>query len=629
MAIPSWVMWGSFVDGIGDVTPGIPTGTQAGDFMILYVETSDSSPSTPSGWTSAGSWLGGSGTTTTRLTAFYKFAGASETAPTVSGTNDHKNAIIHSFRGVTPGKFWFTGSNGGTGTTTTPSVNPVIPVEVPTFAAVAITNDIDISNTTQASGFINTSLVNYTSRSNNNRASGNGGGIAVSTGEISDANTLPIIAGHRGGADNFGPENILSTITQCAAAGYWTEFDVRESADGTPWLMHDFDVDRTTNGTGGIINLTDAYLNTLIADGTVNEGIPTLQETLVAIRDAHPSCKAILHYQPGTYSAATVQNLVNIVNATGMSNRIIYASWLDGHLQHFQTYAPTKVRLKFLLEDQDWYAGGFHTAVMPATQDLSVANVAAAKASGIDVWGSTAASTALYCAIWQSGCSVELVDGPVQYENWYNDPTKKPQSGYTYATFATAASYAYVTTIMASTVESADTGSGTDAGSIAAQLSRSDTATRTETQQTSATVSRTDAATVTDIGTLTIQVVSADSGAATQSQSFGISLISTDDGLYTDNYGLVGSQTRSDTISNTDYNSIDDGTGVKTPTGLSATALSGSEILLSWNAAQNATHYDIERNGVTVARITTTSYVDSGLARGTTYSYRVRAVKIT
>ncbi len=69
------------------------------------------------------------------------------------------------------------------------------------------------------------------------------------------------------------------------------------------------------------------------------------------------------------------------------------------------------------------------------------------------------------------------------------------------------------------------------------------------------------------------------------------------------------------------------------PTGLSASAISASEISLSWT--DNATGedgYKIERmqgggsfSQVTTTAVNTTSYTDSGLRDGTSYTYRVRA----
>ncbi len=71
-----------------------------------------------------------------------------------------------------------------------------------------------------------------------------------------------------------------------------------------------------------------------------------------------------------------------------------------------------------------------------------------------------------------------------------------------------------------------------------------------------------------------------------------------------------------------------DTTPPSTPTGLAATAISSSQINLSWTASTDnvaVTGYRVLRNGTQIATVTGTSYPDTGLAPSTTYTYTVRA----
>jgi chitodextrinase len=64
------------------------------------------------------------------------------------------------------------------------------------------------------------------------------------------------------------------------------------------------------------------------------------------------------------------------------------------------------------------------------------------------------------------------------------------------------------------------------------------------------------------------------------------------------------------------------------PTSLTATAVSSSQINLSWNASSDnvgVSGYDIYRGGALVASSATTSYSNTGLTGSTVYSYTVRA----
>ena len=72
-----------------------------------------------------------------------------------------------------------------------------------------------------------------------------------------------------------------------------------------------------------------------------------------------------------------------------------------------------------------------------------------------------------------------------------------------------------------------------------------------------------------------------------------------------------------------------DTTPPSVPTGLVATAVSSSQINLSWNASTDPNStvagYKIYRNGTQVGTTANTSYQDSGLSASTTYSYTVSA----
>ncbi|HUO50194.1 MAG TPA: fibronectin type III domain-containing protein, partial [Candidatus Paceibacterota bacterium] len=74
--------------------------------------------------------------------------------------------------------------------------------------------------------------------------------------------------------------------------------------------------------------------------------------------------------------------------------------------------------------------------------------------------------------------------------------------------------------------------------------------------------------------------------------------------------------------------STGDTTAPSVPTGLSATAVSSSQINLTWTTSTDnvgVTGYNIYRNGTKVGTATTNSYSDTGLSAATNYSYTVSA----
>ena len=71
-----------------------------------------------------------------------------------------------------------------------------------------------------------------------------------------------------------------------------------------------------------------------------------------------------------------------------------------------------------------------------------------------------------------------------------------------------------------------------------------------------------------------------------------------------------------------------DTTSPSVPTGVAATAVSGTQVNLSWTASTDnlgVAGYKVFRNGTQVGTATTTSYQDTGLSGGTAYSYTVAA----
>lgn len=93
------------------------------------------------------------------------------------------------------------------------------------------------------------------------------------------------ICAHRGANDSH-PENTLAAFREAIRLGaHMIEFDVRLSTDGELIIMHDATVDRTTDGTGKVTDLTFVELKSLDAGSWKGrqfkgEKIPTLTETL-------------------------------------------------------------------------------------------------------------------------------------------------------------------------------------------------------------------------------------------------------------------------------------------------------------------------------------------------------------
>ncbi|MBA9077558.1 glycerophosphodiester phosphodiesterase [Rufibacter quisquiliarum] len=102
------------------------------------------------------------------------------------------------------------------------------------------------------------------------------------------ARKVAVIA-HRG-ASGLAPENTLAAIRKALdTEADFIEVDVHQSKDGQVVVIHDATVDRTTNGTGAVANLTLAQLKELDAGSKhdssfTGERIPTLAQVLKLVK---------------------------------------------------------------------------------------------------------------------------------------------------------------------------------------------------------------------------------------------------------------------------------------------------------------------------------------------------------
>jgi glycerophosphoryl diester phosphodiesterase len=125
------------------------------------------------------------------------------------------------------------------------------------------------------------------------------------------------VGAHRG-AMSHAPENTLAAFETAIAMGvYRIECDVRQTADGVLVLMHDDTVDRTTNGSGTLRDLTLQQLGELRAvagagGGTGSEPVPTLES---ALRCAKGRCKLLVELKDTDIAEATV----TLIEACGMT----------------------------------------------------------------------------------------------------------------------------------------------------------------------------------------------------------------------------------------------------------------------------------------------------------------------
>lgn len=164
---------------------------------------------------------------------------------------------------------------------------------------------------------------------------------------------MSLIYGHRG-ASGYAPENTLPSFRlamDMGADGF--ELDVHMSRDGELVVIHDETVDRTTNGTGFVKDLTLAQLKELDAsnhmDAYRGAKIPTLGEVYDLIRDTNHIVNVEIKTDECFYPQIEEKCLA-LAKEKCVEDRIIYSSFNHHTLMKMRKLKPD-VKLGMLFGD--------------------------------------------------------------------------------------------------------------------------------------------------------------------------------------------------------------------------------------------------------------------------------------
>ncbi|MFD0366834.1 glycerophosphodiester phosphodiesterase [Streptomyces sp. NPDC059071] len=135
--------------------------------------------------------------------------------------------------------------------------------------------------------------------------------------------------GHRG-VMGVAPENTLRSFVHAERAGMDAiELDLHLSKDGALVVMHDADVDRTTDGTGPISGKTLAELREL--DAGDGERVPVFEEVLAAVRAP---------LQAEIKDVAAARALAAVLNDRDLTGRVEVLSFHDEALAEIRGLVP-------------------------------------------------------------------------------------------------------------------------------------------------------------------------------------------------------------------------------------------------------------------------------------------------
>ncbi|MEU3825599.1 glycerophosphodiester phosphodiesterase [Streptomyces sp. SID486] len=135
--------------------------------------------------------------------------------------------------------------------------------------------------------------------------------------------------GHRG-VMGVEPENTLRSFAAAQRAGLdLIELDLHLSKDGALVVMHDADVDRTTDGSGPIAEKTLAELRAL--DAGRGERVPVFEEVLEAVRAP---------LQAEIKDVAAARALAEVMRARDLTTRVEVSSFHDDAVAEIARLVP-------------------------------------------------------------------------------------------------------------------------------------------------------------------------------------------------------------------------------------------------------------------------------------------------
>jgi glycerophosphoryl diester phosphodiesterase len=159
--------------------------------------------------------------------------------------------------------------------------------------------------------------------------------------------TEQMVFAHRGGL-SLGPENTLHTFQKALAYGaHVLELDVRLTRDGHLVVIHDATVDRTTDGTGAVGNLSLEDIGRLdaafdySADGGRTYPLRNTGVTIPRLAEVFQRFPNIpINIELKDDSLVAAETLCRLVTEYDVTRKIIVASFHSRVTRHFRSICP-------------------------------------------------------------------------------------------------------------------------------------------------------------------------------------------------------------------------------------------------------------------------------------------------
>ena len=167
--------------------------------------------------------------------------------------------------------------------------------------------------------------------------------IAAPEPEMNELPEDPILLAHRGLVQH-APENTLSSFAAAIELGLSIELDVYQTHDEHLVVIHDKTVDRTTNGTGEVTEMTLAEIRKLDAGSWFDprfagEKVPTLEEVFKLIRERQRTPVTIA-LNMKVISPGIEQNIVRLVEKYDLLDQLFAFGQSNDSSRRFKQANP-------------------------------------------------------------------------------------------------------------------------------------------------------------------------------------------------------------------------------------------------------------------------------------------------
>mgnify|MGYP000211950709 CR=1 FL=1 len=232
------------------------------------------------------------------------------------------------------------------------------------------------------------------------------------------------VTAHRG-ACAHAPENTLAAMRVAHETGArWVETDVSLLGDGSPVICHDPTVDRCTDGSGALADLSLAQISSLDAGrwfsgAYVGEPLPTLKQMLDLCLELELGLNLELKVHDGE-APALVETVLNHLYRTDYPLERFLVSSFDHHALALMHQQQSSVATGLLYDSisPGWAALAETCGAVslhPNFRKLAEEEIRAVRAAGLDLYVYTPNDPAEVAPLWEGGISGVITDEPALF----------------------------------------------------------------------------------------------------------------------------------------------------------------------------------------------------------------------